>query len=216
MAQELGYTFSPGRRASELGFSSLKIVICIKPSHLHFDPKSVSLNVYSQASGTNSLTIQHGGGPESQYQVVAGPIHIEDKIGKVVAAVCFGGVLMIDASDPECTICTLSSPAPILGNFSEHSVARILAEETQILLAERQSAWEGKEDEYERRLGAIEPLALYYACLASLQEHLKKIHMLNEEESNRALAVIKAELQHRATTAGQTEDGRAERLEDIL
>jgi hypothetical protein len=216
MAQELGYTFSPGRRASEPGFASLKIVICIKPSELHFDPKSVSLNVYTQASGINSLTIRHGGGPASQYQVVAGPVHIEDKICKVVSAVCFGGDLTIDVSDPECTICTLVSPAPILGNFSEHSVARILAEETQILLAERRSAWEGKENEFEQRLGALEPLAVYYACLVSLQEHLKKIQMLNEVESHRVLAVIKAELHHRAETAGQMEDGSAERLEDIL
>jgi hypothetical protein len=215
MTQELGYTFSPGRRTSEPGFSSLKIVICIKPSELHFDPKSVSLDVFSQANGVNRLTIHQGGAPGSQYQVMAGPVHIEDKIGKVVTAFCFGGDLTIDASDPECTICTLSSPAPILGNFSEHSVARILAEETQILLAERRSAWEGKEDEYERRLGSIEPLSLYFACLVSLQERLKKTHLVNDEEQSRVMAVIKAELQQRAT-ARQMEEGRAERLEDIL
>lgn len=216
MINELGYTYSPRRRASEPGFSSLRIVICIKPSELHFDPKSISLIVYSMASGINSLTIHHGGGPLSQYQVVAGPVHIEDKIGKAVDAVCFGGDLTIDTSDPECTICTLSSPAPILGNYSEYSVACILAEETEILLAERRSAWEDKEDEYERRLGAVEPLRLYYACLVSLQEHFKKIHLLKDEEQYHVLSVIKAELQQRAMPAGEMEEGKVERLEDIL
>jgi len=211
MSQELGYMFFPGRRTSEPGFSSLKIVICKKPSGLHFDPKSVRLNVYSQATGVNSLTIHHGAGSVGQYRVVAGLVHIEDKIGKTVDAVCFGGNLTIDTNDPECTICTLSSPAPILGDYSEHSVACILAEETEILLAERRSAWDGKEDEYERRLGAVEPLMLYFACLVSLQEHIKKIHMLNEEESYRLLSVIRAELQQSAMTPGELES-----LEDIL
>ena len=60
MVKQLGYTFSPKRRPSEPGYSRLDILITPKPSGLHFDPKSVTLTIYSEKRGLDLLAIHYG------------------------------------------------------------------------------------------------------------------------------------------------------------
>jgi hypothetical protein len=195
MVYELGYTFYPGRRPSEPGFSRLDIVLSAIPSEQHFDPRFVRLSVSSRLFGIETLRIRYGWKSSNHYQVLAGQIHIEDKIGKTVEVFTYGGDLDVDASDLKSTHLKITSPAPIMGDFREHSAARIIAEESEILLAERRSAWEGKEEEYEERLANTDPRLLYYTCLISLQERIKRIHMGNPDEIQHVLGVIEEELQ---------------------
>ena len=217
MVKELGYNFYPARRPSEPGYSRLDILINPKPSELHFDPKSVTLTVYSEQRGLEILTIRYGWMLGARFKTAAGQVYIEDKKGKEVEAFTYGGELTIDSSDMAATRLTLISPAPILGNYSEDSVAAVIAEETQILLAERRSAWEGREDDYERQLGTIEPMALYYACLAALQDRMKPIHMGNDEGKYQVLGKIREEIRQSTRDSGLGADGMAlMRIEDIL
>jgi hypothetical protein len=54
-----------------------------------------------------------------------------------------------------------------MGN--EGSVPAILAEESEIILAERRAFW-SKEGDFEARLAAVEPLQFYMACLDFLRK----------------------------------------------
>lgn len=217
MVRELGYTFYPKRRPSEPGYSRLDILITPKPSELHFDPKSVTLTIYSERRGLDLLTIHYGWKLGDQFKVAAGQVHIEDKKGKEAEAFTYGGDLTINSSDPTATRCSLISAAPILGNYAEDFVVGVICEETQILLAERRAAWEGREDDFERRLGSADPLALYYACLASLQDRLKHIHMGDDFGKYQVIARINEEIRHYASAAG-LQGGKAAlmSIDDIL
>ncbi len=217
MVKELGYIFYPGRRPSEPGYSRLDILITAKPSGLHFDPKFVTLTVYSLHRGLELLKIHYGWRHGDQFRVAAGQIHIEDKTGKEIEAFTFGGDLSIDSNDPQVTRCTLVSEAPILGNYAEDSAACVISEETQILLAERHAAWEGREDEFEMRMGSAEPLALYYACLAALQDRLKHIHMGDDAGKYQVIGRINEEMHYFTRAAGQrTGEAAILRIEDLL
>jgi hypothetical protein len=120
-------------------------------------------------------------------------VHIEDAVGKEVELFTFGGELEIKAG-PDCTVCEIRSPAPILGNYADHSIGRLLAEETEIILAQERADFLEDEQIYDQRLASLDPLDLYHASLHTL---LERFHHLPETYSGlnvRLVHIIRSEI----------------------
>ena len=166
--------FSTSRHSEYPDHYRLDIILRPTPTNMHFDPKRVFFMV-SDDEKIEHLTISYKGLHQNKYQVVAGPVRIQDRKGKVVFAFTFGGELQIEVEEQE-KICTLISPAPIF-QFVRPTIIWFI-EEVEIILAERFAKWESEPHEFETRLSKVEPLTLYAACLESLIEKFR--HSLQE------------------------------------
>jgi hypothetical protein len=165
--EQLGYTFHPPRESQAIGSSQLDVVIRPASTGEHFDPESFAC-LTTTGSEAARLYVTHPWPEEVTYRVCAGEIDIEDARQEHVKAFTFGGTLRLD-SDARRTLCRLVSPAPLLERARGiSSLPEQLIEEVQILFAERRAAQD--DDAFERRLAAADPLPLYRACLAALNE----------------------------------------------
>jgi hypothetical protein len=165
--EQLGYCFHPPQGVHDIGHPQLDVVIRPAPTGEHFDPEAVTCLI-ATASGSAKLHITHPWSQEIAYRLCAGEIDIEDMRGEHVKAFTFGGELRLD-SDVRRTVCQIISPAPLLEHARQTlSLEEHLIEEVLILFAERRAVQD--EDVFDRKLAAADPLQLYHACLAALDE----------------------------------------------
>jgi len=165
-----GYMFHPG--PSLLGYEQVDVLLAAKPTHEHFDPEKAHILV---GSGRNvqSLDLYHPWRQAREYPVVAGRIVLTDRVQKQVAIFTFGGQLTVtDQADH--THCVFNSTAPFLDLVTVHSVPTLLANEAEILLAQRRAARNLRIGEFDQLLLQIEPLALYTCCLAHIQAKFRQ------------------------------------------
>lgn len=189
--KHLGYVLHPPRRPSEPGYSRLDALLLPQPSGQHFDPYFLRLWVatgdgkQADRQGISHQTIEHPWNGEERLRVCAGQVDLVDRYGKQLDAFTFGGELRIDAAD-EHTGVALLSPAPILlmhdlrADSGNGPVATLLAQETEILLAQRRAFWEATPEEFEQRLARVEPLKLYLTCLQAIQQRFTRLPSASE------------------------------------
>ncbi len=181
---DLGYVFYPREYPHAPGHPRLDITIRKAPTGRHFDPVAVHLLIRSRphipSGGVETISIHHPWPYESQFQACAGRIIIDDRFDKKVEAFTFGGNLSVLTQESE-TSCVLESPAPILELISTSSIAIALAEETEILLAERRAEWLPDIEAYEQRLTNVSPHDLYTTCLETLRQKHEHVQHLTEE-----------------------------------
>jgi len=190
--ETFGYTLYPSRRPSEVGYSRLDVTFRAQPTGLHFDPEALRLTVAAPQGGLDSLKVAHPWVGERHYQACAGQVDLSDRLDKKVEAFTFGGELSI-ASFGEETCASLQSAAPLLLCRSLESVPSMLAQESEILLAERRAAWSHAPQVFEQRMVNAAPLVLYQACLHAILRRFE--HFPNPgEEIVHFVHVLRAEL----------------------
>jgi hypothetical protein len=178
--EHLGYYFHPSTEAHAIGAVQLDVVIRPAPTGDHIDPQAVECHVADDDRSTR-LHITHPWTQEMTYRVCSGEIDIEGMRHEHVKAFTFGGTLRIDSFSQR-TLCQITSPAPLLEHTKlTSSAAEQLIEEVQILFAERRAAQD--DDDFARKLAAVDPLQLYQACLVALNE--KFAHFPAADESHR-------------------------------
>jgi hypothetical protein len=178
---KLGYYFYHRRYPHSPGHPGLEIHIYDSPTFLHFDPRQLlipaaGIRPHGSPGPCEQLGVQHPWPFGNQYRACAGGFKVIDRIGKSVDAFSFGGTLSVH-SEESLTTCLLESPAPILAVGSDSAIPTILAEECEIILAERRAAWL-KERNFNEHLAATDPLKLYIACLSFLRKKYQgNLHM---------------------------------------
>jgi hypothetical protein len=178
--EQLGYCFHPPTAEHSLGYPQLDVVIRPTPTGEHFDPESVTCLI-ATANGSGKLHVVHPWAQDNTYRVCAGEIDIEDARHEHVKAFSFGGELRID-SDARRTICQIISPVPLLEHARQTlSLEELFIEEVIILFAQRRAVQD--DDVFDRKLAAADPLQLYHACLAALDE--KFAHFPADDEVQR-------------------------------
>ena len=190
--QGYGYIMAPARRRSEPGTGKLEVFLEETPSGEHFDPESVLISVRDEQGGITHLSIEHPWAGEKELKICAGPFDLVDRKGKHVEGFTYGGTLHIEVGE-NATKLSLDSPAPILDR-PFHALANLLAEESEILLAQRQAIMHN-EEVFEQRLAVVEPLALYRACLEALQERLRHLPQDGDELMLKFKHMVKEERQ---------------------
>ena len=169
----LGYVFTPGRRPSEPGYSRLDIALRDTPSEHHFDPSSVRAMVAHEQT-VDYWTIEHAWSGEKSLRICAGPLDLADRKNKRVEIFSFGGQLAIEGQDTLTSI-VFTSPAPILILRAVESVSSLLAQEAEILLAQRCAALESHPGEFDRRLIEVDPMVLYRSILHAVLARLEAL-----------------------------------------
>jgi hypothetical protein len=191
--KEYGYFFHPRERSDSPGHPRLDVFLRSVPTKTHFDPMSMSIHVASEHKNIELLKVHHPWLLRDQYQVCAGRVILQDRNGKNVEAFTFGGNLRIE-SEEELVIGVLTSPAPILELISTSSMPSLLAEETEILFAERRAEWEPDHTGFDKRLIGVDPLALYCTCLQALRSKLEHSQFRNDEAIQHFVHCIHTEI----------------------
>ena len=197
-APDLGYQLFERRYPHAPGYPRVDIYIRPIPSWHHFDPEVLNLLVCSpesegEARVAQPLTVYHPWPGEEHYQVLAGPIDLIDRQGQKRDIFSFGGKLTIHSSE-ELTACTLESPAPLLVEGGLDTLPRVLAEEAEILLAQRRSAWLPGLEDYEQRLIQARPDVLYAACLKALHERFLCLRQSGDQPAQDFCNFLHAEI----------------------
>jgi hypothetical protein len=192
MGREYGYYFHSREHSDSPGHSRLEVLLRSVPTGKHFDPEKLSLTIASEQRGAELLRIHHPWPGQEQYRACAGRVILQDRKGKKVEAFTFGGDLWIESKET-LTAGVLTSPAPILERTGTSSIPELLAEETEIIFAERHADWEPDDSTFKDRLTAADPFTLYCICLESLKEKFEQyppredefiqqfVHFLNTE-----------------------------------
>jgi hypothetical protein len=183
---DLGYVFYPPREPHDPGHPRLDIFLRPEPTYQHFDPEKVYFNVVPPNEEVQELVISYPWVRQKKYQVYPGRIFMIDRLRTTKEVFTFGADLEIDNNE-ERTQCIITSPAPILGLIIPHSIAVMLAEEVEILLAELRAVWAEDLGELEKRLASAGPLSLYGACLDALS---KKFEAWENQEDELAREFI--------------------------
>ncbi len=194
LTEQLGYIFAPPAYKHAPGSPELNVFLREHPTEKHFDPIRVQILVASDDVGVVETLVVELPWPKSEsYRACAGRITLTDHKEKEVNMFCFGGSLAISPGK-DVVACTLTSPAPIIELTFETSIYTRLAEECEILLAEREAAQAKQKGAYLKRLAAAEPAALYAACLLALQEKFKDFPHKEEFSIAQLTAFIKDEI----------------------
>ncbi|HRQ41759.1 MAG TPA: hypothetical protein PLD25_27880 [Chloroflexota bacterium] len=161
---DLGYVFHPANGC--FGGTRFDVIMRALPTQRHYDPEKVQATIVRQ-SGTETVHLHCTASP-GQYRLCPGRIVLTDRVGKQVAAFCFGGELHI-IHQPSETICVFQSPAPIVDLTVYHSANALFANEVEILLAQRRAAWNPQQPHrFEQHMAQVDPAVLYAACLEAL------------------------------------------------
>ena len=169
--KEYGYFFHPRERSGSPGHPQLDVFLRSVPTEKHFDPIKITINVAVESKDIEFIQVHHPWSLLEHYQACSGRVILQDRKGKIVEAFTFGGELRIESKE-DVTTGILTSPAPILELTSPSSIPSILAEETEIVFAERRATWEPDHATFNRKLIMADPLVLYCTCL----EYLKIKH----------------------------------------
>lgn len=180
MNGEYGYYFHSREHSDSPGHPRLDVFLRSVPTGKHFDPEKLSLTIASEHRGTESLKIRHPWSWLKQYRACAGRVILQDRKGKKVEAFTFGGDLRIE-SEETLTTCYLTSPAPILELMGTSSIPELMAEEMEIVFAERRARWEPDHTKFYDRLAEVDPLTLYFAFLEALKGKFEPFTVLGDE-----------------------------------
>ena len=182
--EDLGYLFIPRKNNHGVGYSRFEAILRSHPTEEHFDPELLRLRVVSEFGGIEYLYINHPRAGDEHYRVCVSHVLLRDRKNKNVNSYAYGGDLRIEVNQDQ-TTCVLVSPAPIFRMEGIISIPTLVAQETEILLA--QIAAESRSDYmvFEDKLSTIDPLLLYGASLMSMNskyldfEHKYFNHILN-------------------------------------
>lgn len=192
---QLGYRLHSKPYPHAPGCTRLDVTLRAAPTGLHFDPEKIHLTVATPSGDVRTmiLTQTSGYGPEP-LRVCAGRVALVDRLEKRVQFVTLGGHLNVTHEDDH-SLCRLSSSAPIIELSLTRDVPEILAEEIEDILAQRRAHWEVRSREFDRRLAAAEPSALYMASLVALQQKLRTMrHGAFDDDANRLAHFLDAEV----------------------
>ncbi|MHA1937822.1 MAG: hypothetical protein ACW97O_06385 [Candidatus Thorarchaeota archaeon] len=168
--ENLGYHFYHRINDPTIGYSRIGVTIRTHPTEEHFDPEEFRLRVASQERGIEYLYVTHPWSGEEHYRACVGHVAIKDRKEKFINAYTFGGDLRIKA-DSEKTTCDLISPVPCFRIEGVNTISKLLAQETDILLAKIAAETGYNEIVFEQKISSIDPVLIYGACLVSIQSY---------------------------------------------
>jgi hypothetical protein len=210
---DLAYQFAPSQRPHDPGHPRLVIHLRATPTGHHFDPEQALIPVFAYGGSSDLLKITHPWTGQDALRVFPGRVILRDRIGKTAEAFTFGGEVQV-SSDESRTTCDITSSAPILNITGDRSLAEIMAEEVEILLAGQYAAWAHDPDHLDRKLATLRPRDFYAACLASLKEKLKSYPLAENSSMEKLARLIRSETL--AWPAGSISAGSPRTLAEVI
>jgi hypothetical protein len=171
-AHEFGYKLHTPAGEITPALYQLDVVLRKEATGAHFDPVEMHLLVTHEGD-VFEREITPRIRDKMDVRAVAGQVDLYDRFNEVVTFFTFGGDLHASPEDGR-TLCTLTSPAPIIHLYGELSSASLLGVEAEAMLARRRAAWGADRATYRERLAKVDPFLLYAALLENLEARFKQ------------------------------------------
>jgi hypothetical protein len=165
----ISYKFHPNQRHNSPGFASLEMIIQGDDKSVSRDLEEATLLIANSEELPETTFLSHPWNRPAQEQVCTGNIALRLKQDEKIIAFTFGGQLQVQSQSDK-TVFILTSPAPILRYEGFNQISTILADEVNILLAEKRVREISDLDAYKKRLVCTNPLLLYCTCLKELRD----------------------------------------------
>ena len=178
LEQTMGYGFFERSRPTSPGYAKLRVSLRDKPGHGYYSPEFLRVSIMNKANMTEHLAISHPWKEMEFYQVSMDRVVLRDHEGRTIQTFTFGGELQI-VDRQDYTLCTLTSPAPILELVEDLSISTLFTTETEAALTTRQLASETEPTIFEQWMAATTPLTLYAASLRMVKRRLLKADSLD-------------------------------------
>jgi hypothetical protein len=181
MSTDEGIIYHPSRYVPAVGHAGFDVYLRPQPSVRYFDACRVSLPV--EAAGVvKRQRMEAATTPGPELRFAAGRIRIDAHDGDCEEVFGFGGVATLSVESGT-TICRVTSSAPFLplGNDPNSAVA-LLEAEFEVILARRRAEWGAGEYAHLDRLGHVEPLTLFVASLAAMEQRLAALARAGDED----------------------------------
>lgn len=194
---DLGYKFYPAKYSQSPGYPRVDIFIHETPTQHHFDPEKVIINVVQPDNKFDTLVVRHPFSSlveEPVFRVCAGILTIQDIKGKKVELFSFGGELRVESHDTY-TMCSLSSPVPILNMVGLSPAQQRLADEIICILAERRAARLQSSGTFDEKLTSTSPVILYCSFIMELSDRLKRMPSSGSSVSNEMRSLVRKEIE---------------------
>lgn len=166
-----GYYLHPSQLNPPLGHAALDVYLADSDPTRYFDAQAAIFSV-TDGDKTKPLLVVHPPLHARQtYQVVFGRYYLLAYDGDMVEGVSMGGRLEVEAHDTY-TQCHLTSPAPLLDIEESGGLVTALEPEIEAELARLRAQWTGGDAAFDRQLARLDPLTLFAASLALLDDYL--------------------------------------------
>jgi hypothetical protein len=174
-----GYYLLPKSHDDSPGHSGLLVAIRKQPTGQHFDPQAMRLRLRDER-GIARWRISDRVMPlQESAHVCPGHVILRDRHDKSVEFFTFGGSLEV-TSGPGEFVYVLRSPAPILELTAHETIADLLADETESLMAEVEARWGQNEEGFNRRLAEADPIRFYAAVMQTILLHYERAQALEK------------------------------------
>ncbi len=216
MQLQPGFSYAPSTYHPPIGHSRLEIILLDPKLENKDDLKRVRFTVFDRGD-MKEMIISHPwlGNGQNTYRITPGRFRIWEKDEDIHYGLCLGGELNINR-EGDFTRCLVYSNAPIFNLQDEiNSPGMMLASEVEALLAERRAAWGENEEAFVQKLSQIDPLRLFSALVARIEEEQKLIPGLARGESYWKEEHILRTIIKSLDTAGHW-PVRPDRLEDLI
>ncbi|MBN1311219.1 MAG: hypothetical protein JXB30_07355 [Anaerolineae bacterium] len=192
LERTVGYGFFERSRPTSPGYTKLQVLLCDKPGHGYYSPKFLRVSIMSKANMMEHLTVSHPWEEMESYQVTMDRVVLRDHQGRTIQAFTFGGELQVVNREDD-TLCTLSSPAPILELVEDLSISTLFTTETEAALTTYRLAPETESTIFEQWMATNTPLTIYAASLQMVQSRLLEANLLDTTQVQ-LLRMISAEI----------------------
>ena len=162
LLEELGFLHVPGPPYAE-GRAYLFVALRRRPTLRHFDPERVDYWLTDEGRGVRASVDWFSRLP-AESEFAWGSLRVIDRLGMSNDYVTFGGTIGVGAQGGT-KICVFGSSAPIMSRGGHSQGWDPGAEEAAAFLARLRAA-AGRSIEFERRLAALSPEAIYAAYVA--------------------------------------------------
>lgn len=163
-----GYSLLPPSHRASPGAAGLVVTIRAKPTGKHFDPERIMLHTLGVQNKPERLTLERKPPQTMNSRVCMGDVTLVDRLNKSVEFFTFGGCMEF-AQQPDETIYTLRSPAPILQLFPDmENIQDQFVSEVELELSALHARCGAHDGEFERHLAGLDAESLYGALLREL------------------------------------------------
>ena len=185
MEPEDGLIFIPSRYDPPLGHAGFEVRLRDAAGDRFFDARRVLLPI-EQAGTLRRLTVEHPYRLGEEIRFISGRIRLEAFDGDAIEIVTFGGQAHVTVESHQ-TIVRVESAAPFLPLSDDpESPFVVLESELEAALAQSRAGWGRDEYRHLDRLSEVEPMTLFVAAVATLDERLTLLARADEDEGTRA------------------------------
>ncbi len=180
--EQFGYYFYPSTYSPPLGHASVDVFLAVCENDWFFPTKTAAFPVADDDEGVHHLHVTHSWTlGQRSYRLAPGIFFLIACDGDLVEGFSFGGDLTVDCEDDHIK-CQLRSSAPFFDLSDTTELVTILVPEFEAELGRLRAGWQGPDEEFDRRVAAADPFALFVVSLGLSNAYAHRLPALDSDQ----------------------------------